>query len=139
MPSPRFDTGFGEPPEVGMNRQPSGSTDRRTVRGLAADMRILGALDAGPLTANEIAYKLRREVWEAWAERHGYDIEWETDQEPVGARLLAFSEADEMGLPYLYNYAVYPRLVALETRGQVGRIQIEGRKPILWQRTEVAE
>lgn len=104
----------------------------RTVRGLAADHRILGALEAGPLTVNEIAHKLRCEVWEAWAERHGHDIEWETGQEPLGARLLAFSEADEMGLPYLHSHQVYPRLRGLERRGEVERIQIKGRRPMLW-------
>jgi hypothetical protein len=107
--------------------------EQRTVRGIAADHRILGALEAGPLTANEIAYKLRREVWEAWADRHGYDLEWETDQEPFGARILAFSEADEMGLPYLFSHQVYPRLRRLERRGEVERIQVEGRRPMLWQ------
>lgn len=104
----------------------------RTVRGLAVDQRILGALEAGPLTTNEVADKLRQEVWAAWADRHGYDFEWETDQEPLGARLLAVSEADAMGLPYLYRHQVYPRLVALERRGQVERIQLEGRRPMLW-------
>lgn len=107
----------------------------RTVRGIAADHRILGALEAGPLSANEIAHKLRREVRESWADRHGYgDIAWETDQEPFGARLLAFSEADELGLPYLYSYQVYPRLRGLERRGEVERIQVEGHRPMLWQK-----
>lgn len=106
--------------------------DRRTVRGLAADQRILAALEAGPATAKEIGEKLRREVWEAWADRHGYDFEWGSDQEPLGARLLARIEADEMGLPYLYAYDVYPRLRGLERRGQVGRIQIDGHRSILW-------
>lgn len=111
--------------------------DTRTVRGLAMDQRILSTLVGGPLTANEIAYKLRREVWEAWADRHGYDgIEWETEREPLGARLLAFSEADEMGLPYLHSHEVYPRLRGLERRGEVARIQVEGRRPMLWQRVE---
>jgi hypothetical protein len=72
-------------------------------------------------------------VWEAWADRHGYDLEWETDQEPFGARILAFSEADEMGLPYLFSHQVYPRLRRLERRGEVERIQVEGRRPMLWQ------
>lgn len=108
---------------------------RRTVRGLAADQRILGALEAGPASANEIARKLRLEVWAAWADRHGYGhVEWETDREPLGARLLAFYEADEMGLPYLHGHQVYPRLVRLERRGEVARIQIEGRRPMLWRR-----
>lgn len=118
-----------------MSEQAKERNDTRTVRGLAADRRILGALEGGPLSANEIAHKLRLEVWEAWAERHGYgDIEWETDREPFGGRLLAFSEADEMGLPYLHSHQVYPRLVGLERRGDVERIQIPGRRPMLWRR-----
>lgn len=111
----------------------------RTVKGLAKDQRILGALENGPLTANEIADKLRLEVWTTWAERHGYEwIEWgdprggRGPEEPVGARIMAFSEADEMGLPYLFSHAVYARLRGLEQRGEVARVQIEGRKPILW-------
>jgi hypothetical protein len=91
-------------------------------------------LGEGPATAKEIARKLRLEVWEAWAERHGYEgIEWETDREPLGARLLAFSEADKMGMPYLAGHQVYPRLVGLERRGDVRRIQIDGHRPMLWQ------
>jgi hypothetical protein len=106
----------------------------RTVRSVVADQRILGVLnEAGPLTAREIYDRLRREVWAAWADRHGYDFEWETDQEPLGARLLAFSEADELGLPYLHGHQVHPRLLGLERRGEVERIQIEGRRPMLWQ------
>jgi hypothetical protein len=113
------------------------STGRRTVRGLAADQRILAALEAlGPATAREIADRLRREVWEAWAERHGYDFEWGTDEEPLGARLLAVSGADAMGLPYLFGHQVYPRLLGLERRGEVERIQVEGRRPMLWRRAE---
>jgi hypothetical protein len=115
----------------------SGRLHARTVRGIAVDQRILGALgSSGPLTVNEIADTVRREVWAAWAERHGYDFEWETSQEPVGARLLAVSEADELGLPYLYRHQVYPRLRGLERRGEVERIQVEGRRPMLWQRAQ---
>lgn len=111
-------------------------TGRRTVRGIAADQRVLRALDAGPATVNEIARKLRLEIWEAWAERHGYEFEWETDQEPLGARLLAVSEADDMGLPFVHKHDVYPRLLGLERREEVERIQIEGHRPMLWRRSE---
>lgn len=97
------------------------------------DRAILGALSAGPLSTNEIAYAIRRAAWAAWSERHGYDFEWETDEEPVGARLLASHDAREAGMK-LSSWEIYPRLRSLERRGAVERIQIEGRRPMLWSR-----
>ena len=109
-----------------------GDVAERTVRGIAADNRILAALEDGPLSAREIADKLHREVLDAWAERHGYDFEWGTSEEPFGARLLAISEAAETGLPHLYRHTVDPRLRGLERRGEVERIQLPGHRPMLW-------
>lgn len=103
-----------------------------SVKGLAADRRILGALQGGPKSAREIADVLRREVWETWAEANGYDIEWETDNEPLDARILALVSAEERGLAYLFAHQVYPRLRGLERRGLVERIQVQGRRPMLW-------
>lgn len=104
----------------------------QTMKSRLKDERVLHSLGDGPKSVREIGTVLRREVWHAWAEKHGYDFEWETDEEPLGARLLAIHEADDLGLPYLMGTDVYSRLVRLERRGLVQRIQIEGHRPMLW-------
>lgn len=96
------------------------------------DAAILRVLVDGPLTAQEIADKIRREAWAAWSERHGYDFEWGTDEEPLGARLLAHGEARDAGL-LLLGYEIAPRLTQLERWGRVVRVQIAGSRPMLWQ------
>ena len=103
----------------------------RTTRGIVADQAILRALADGPLSTQEIARSIRLEAWAAWSERHGYDFEWETDEEPLGARLLASCEARESGL-VLLAHEVAPRLAGMEKRGEVARIQIAGHRPMLW-------
>jgi hypothetical protein len=103
----------------------------RTTRGIVADQAILRALEDGPLSTREIANRIFREAREAWSERHGYDFEWGTDEEPLGARLLASAEARESGL-VLLAHEVAPRLRALERRGDVARVQLEGHRPMLW-------
>lgn len=104
----------------------------QTVKSHAREARVLGALADGPLSVREIGVKLRREVWAAWSERHGYDFEWDSDEEPLGARILAKMEAEENGLAYLFSCEIYPVLVRLERKGCVERIQIAGRRPMLW-------
>lgn len=103
----------------------------RSTRRIVADQAILRILADGPLSANEIADKIRREAWATWSERHGYDFEWETAEEPLGARLLASCEARDSGL-LLHAYEIHPRLRGMERRGEVERIQIEGHRPMLW-------
>lgn len=97
----------------------------------ASDQAILATLKDGPLSANEIADRIRRGAWAAWSERHGYDFEWETDEEPLFARLLALGEARDAGLK-LHGYEMHAPLRSLERRGLVERIQIEGHRPMLW-------
>lgn len=99
-----------------------------------ADLAILDQLATGPLTGEEIAARIRQEALDAWLEKSNYDFEWGTAQEPLGARLLAISEARDRGL-LVHGFELYPRLRLLERRGDVQRIQIEGRRPILWRRT----
>ena len=96
------------------------------------DLRILGALADGPLSSREVEDKLRREVWHAWADRHDLEIEWDTPSEPVGARIMAMAEATDLGVPYVRVGSAYARLVSLERRGFVTRIQIPGHRPMLW-------
>jgi hypothetical protein len=104
----------------------------RATRTLVADQAILDALDAsGALSTREISTWIRRRAWRDWSERHGYDFEWETDEEPVGARLLASAEARDRGI-LLSTWEIYRRLRWLERRGLVERIQIPGRRPMLW-------
>lgn len=107
----------------------------QTMKNRLMDQRVLHALADGPKSSREIGDFLRREVWHAWAEKHGYDFEWETDEEPVGARILAMGEADQLGLPYLMGSTIDGRLRRLEGRGLVERIQLEGRRPMLWKAT----
>lgn len=101
---------------------------------MARDQAILDVLDT-PMSANEISEALRQQALDAWAAVHGYDIEWGTDAEPLGARLLALTEARERGT-YLSGFEVYPRLRYLERHGRVERIQIEGHRPMLWHRAD---
>lgn len=98
----------------------------------ARESRILGALVDGPLSAKEIERKLRVELWNAWADKHGFEIEWDTEREPAGARILALHEADDLGLPHVAAGSAHSRLVALERKGKVERVQIPGHRPMLW-------
>lgn len=96
-----------------------------------ADAAILEALTAGPLTTREISSTIIAKIRTEWSERHGYDFEWETDQEPVGARVLAHGEARDNGL-LLLGYEIDPRMRRLEKLGDVVRIQVDGHRPMLW-------
>lgn len=98
---------------------------------MARDQAILDVLDA-PMSVKEISETLRQQALEAWAGEHGYDIEWGTDSEPIGARLLAISEARERGTYAGLGYEVYERMRYLERHGRVERIQLEGHRPMLW-------
>ena len=107
----------------------------RSVKGIVADQRILGAIGDTPRTAREIADVLFREVLGTWRDEKGYDFEYFTDEEPLGARLLAISTAEERGLVYLAAHEVYPRLRGLERRGLVERITPPRGRGILWRAT----
>lgn len=99
----------------------------------ADDRAIIVALADGPLSTQEIAREIRRVIRAEWSEKHGYDFEWETDEEPLGARLLASGEARDRGIKMM-AHEIAPRLRSLEKRGAVERIQIEGARPMLWRR-----
>jgi hypothetical protein len=106
----------------------------RTSASLRPDDRaILDALADGPLSTREVSDRIVARVRDEWAEAHGYEIEWGTEREPFGARLLASSEAREAGLKLL-TFEIAPRLASLEKRGAVERIQIEGQRPMMWNR-----
>jgi DNA-binding transcriptional ArsR family regulator len=96
-----------------------------------ADLAIVSCLERGTFSTREIADAILLIVKQAWADKHGYDIEWGSDFEPVGASLLACFEAREMGFK-LSPREVGARLASLEKRGLVERIQIEGNRPMLW-------
>lgn len=104
---------------------------------MARDQAILDVLDT-PMSGKEISQTLRQRALEAWADEHGYDIEWGTDSEPLGARLLAISEARERGTYPGLGHEVYPRLLYLERHGRVERIQLDGHRPMLWRRIDGA-
>lgn len=98
-----------------------------------AELAIVSLLEQGPRSTREISESILLHVKEAWADRRGYEIEWGTVTEPLGASLLACSEARKMGFK-LHPWEIHPRLVSLERRGLVKRIQIEGHRPMLWRR-----
>lgn len=97
----------------------------------ADDRAILGALAEGPLTANEIASRIRREARARWLAERGIHSEPEKGVGLSLVKLLAHTEARQAGLKLL-SWEVDGRLRVLERRGAVARIQIEGRKPMLW-------
>jgi hypothetical protein len=103
---------------------------RRSLKTIAHDEWVLRLLDT-PRTSVEISDLMIAETREAWAEREGVTIDWESD--PSIAKLLAWSEAREAGLPPLHYWDVYRRLVSLEKRGEVERIQLPG-VSILWRK-----
>lgn len=111
---------------------PIASTGRTKFGG--ADLRILAALEQ-PRTVNEISDALIHETREAWA-RDEMDAEWEDVKDYLPARLLAWGWGKDNDLPYLSSWHVYPRLRKLERYGLVERLQIEGRRPMLWRRTD---
>lgn len=98
-----------------------------------ADLAIVSALERGPMSTREISNQILLTVKEAWAERRGHIVEWGTDNEPVGASLLACSEARDMGFK-LQSWEIRQRLASLERRGLVERIQIDGHRPMLWRK-----
>lgn len=97
------------------------------------DREIIAALADGPLSAREIAHRIRRKAQEQWSAEHGYFFEWGTDEEPLGAALLAHTDARHAGWKLL-THEIDPRLRSLEKRGAVERIQIGGQRPMLWSR-----
>ena len=109
----------------------------RTLRSIAIDQRILGALESGPLSAREISEKLIAETREAWAESEGLSVdELEAEGWPSPTRLMAFAAADRLGVPFVHSWEADSRLRRMERKGQVQRIQIEGRRPMLWMQCE---
>lgn len=100
------------------------------------DLRVLNAIDK-PQTTAEITARLRREVWETWAEQEGIEIVWNECGLPagLGMRLLAYSTARERGLVTLNSQQVYNRLRKLERFGAVARLSMpEHSRTILWYR-----
>lgn len=96
------------------------------------DERILDALRDGPLSVRELEDKLRREIFEGFAESHGFT--WpEYEDEPAGLRLTALASSERvLGLVHLHVGRGYGRLRSLEHRGLVERIQVDGHRPMLW-------
>ena len=94
-----------------------------------ADLAIVSALEQGPLSARELSDQILLTVKESWAATHGHVIDW--DDPPVGASALACKEARDLGFKLL-SYEIRERLVSLERRGRVERIQIDGHRPMLW-------
>lgn len=105
-----------------------------SLKSLAHQEWTLRLLADGPLSGREISERMFEETWEEWAESRGVGglIEWRTDQEPLGARLLAFCEAKDAGCEPLHAWQLYRHLVRMEKAGLVSRIQIPGHRPILW-------
>ncbi len=108
-----------------------------SVKSLMQQEWILRVLADGPLSTREISQRMIQEMLDEWAERHGYAglFEWGSDDEPVGARLLAFSSANAEGRKALHPWELLPRLYRMERAGLVARIALDGHRPILWRLT----
>ena len=78
----------------------------------SCDRVILDALLDGSATAREISERVLMRSKEEWAARHDYFFEWDTDEEPLGAALLAHSEARKAGW-VLMTWEIDGRLRAL--------------------------
>lgn len=105
-----------------------------TVALSVADVALLSALRSGPLSTREIGTRIHDHVLQSWAVEQGYEIEWKTDAEPVGARLLASCWGRELGIRW-NEWEIRPRLLRLERAGEIERIQIAGHRPMLWRIT----
>lgn len=102
----------------------------RTVKVLAKEQEVLAALADGSKSCREISEWTIRRAQRAWAEEHGLDPD---DDDPVAlVRILGWSTANERGLSPMHHWQADTVLRRLEQRGQVARVQIEGRRPILW-------
>ena len=99
----------------------------------ADDRVILDALADGPRSAREVSDTVLRRAKEEWAAEHGYFFEWGSHEEPLGAALLAHSEARRRGWK-LMTWEIDARLRSLEKRGAVERLQVGGQRPMLWSR-----
>lgn len=112
---------------------PDGSPLPAAAKLRPADRVILDALLDGSATAREISERVLARAKEEWAARHDYFFEWGTDEEPLGAALLAHSEARKAGW-LLMPWEIDRRLRSLEKHGAVERVQVEGQRPMLWSR-----
>ncbi len=104
------------------------------VKSLAIQEWVLRLLTDGPLSVREISERMFEETWEGWAEERGVGglIEWRSDAEPLGARLLAFCEAKDRGFPPCHSWQLRPHLQRMERAGLVERIGLPGHRPMLW-------
>jgi hypothetical protein len=94
--------------------------------------RVLGLLDE-PRTTREIYQALLSHRWEAWAEEEGVTIEWAEDGTPRDPAVWLLSWCRErMRDEALNPEQVYNRLRRLEREGLIQRVQIPGRRPMLW-------
>lgn len=106
-----------------------------TVRSLVKERVVLDQLESGPKTSREISRATFIESWNAWADRNG--VERSDDPEPM-ARLLASVDAEKHGQLRLHPWEAYAVLRRLERKGSVHRLQLEGRKAILWSRSDAS-
>jgi hypothetical protein len=90
---------------------------------------IIEILKEGPMTEREISARIIQDARERWAEAKGYEIDW--NDPPVGASLLALGQARDQGLK-LHAHEIHNDLRWLERNHLISRIQIPGRRPMLW-------
>ena len=103
------------------------------------DVAVLDVLEDGPHTSREVWDLLHRRVWEAWAEEVGVEIEWGSESEPLGARLIAWNWARGRSYPYLSRQQVDYVLRKLERHGDVQRIAVPGHRGTLWLHREASD
>lgn len=93
---------------------------------------ILAALTNGPLSAGEICKRLYDAARQSWADENGFDYDPETEDCDRVVWLLGWATAEERGYVVLHSWQIDGLLRRMEKRSQVVRIQIPGRRPMLW-------
>lgn len=102
----------------------------RTIKVLAAEREVLDALAKGPKSANEISEATYHAARQAWCDANG--ITYDPEDPPPLVKLMGFVTAPQRGLVPMASWRVDAVLRRLEKRGEVARIQIAGRRPMLW-------
>jgi hypothetical protein len=102
----------------------------RTVKVLVAEREVLDALASGPKSSREISEITVHAARKAWADENGVD--YDPNNPAPFVKLLGWHTASERGLSPMHAWEVYAVARRLEKRGEIVRVQIDGRRPMLW-------
>lgn len=101
----------------------------RTTRSIVADQAILRELESASLTARELSNLMLLRAREQFAEDNGVGVDI-VEGNPI-LRSFAHAQARKRGV-LLMTWEIDARLRYLEGRGDAHRIQVPGRRPMLW-------